>query len=298
MENYAKEKNKSRPHLLLIDGHNMVRSIYGGMSGDEDKKKARHAIKSSWGSLHRALKEHAPSHFLTVFDGAGKNWRHDLYPEYKAGRTPMTTYLKDAVDEFKKQMSRTGLRNITTDGFEAEDLINTLAIRAIPRGFDVTALSSDKDMTVLIDKGVRVVNHFGSEVRDAAWMTKRFNIAPGQMTDFLALCGDSTDGIPGVDKIADKTAAKLLAEHGTLERILTAAINPGIKGAVGKNLVEQADRALLSQKLARLHNDVPLDVSPSMLRLQSMQKTLEAIRAAQAQWTFQEKAPAMRRLRF
>lgn len=297
MENPAKNQNDARAHLLLIDGHNMVRSIYGGMPGEDDEKKARGAIKSSWGSVHRALKEHAPSHFLTVFDGAGKNWRHDLYPEYKAGRTPMTSYLKDALEEFKEQMNRTGLRNITANGFEAEDVINTLAIRAIPRGFDVTALSTDKDVTVLIDKGVRVVNHFGTEVRDAAWMTKKFNIAPSQMTDFLALCGDSTDGIPGVDKIADKTAAKLLGEHGTLERILAVAIDPGIKGVVGKNLVQQADRALLSQKLARLRDDAPIDVTPSMLRLNDMQNTLQAIRAAQAQWALQDEAAPMRRPR-
>ena len=294
MENQTDTQSRHRAHLLLVDGHNMVRSIYGGMPGDDDEKKARGAIKSSWGSIHRALKEHEPTHFLTVFDGAEKNWRHALYPEYKAGRTPIAPHLRAALEEFKDHLGRTGLRNITADGFEAEDVINTLAIRAIPRGFSVTTLSSDKDLTILIDKGVKVVNHFGSEIRDAAWMMKKFSIEPCQMTDFLALCGDSTDGIPGVDKIADKTAAKLLAEHGTLERILDFAKDHGIKGVVGRNLVEQADRALLSQKLARLRDDAPLDLAPSSLRLPDMQNTLQAIRAAQAQWAIQDKKTIMR----
>jgi DNA polymerase-1 len=263
-----------RPRLLLVDGTSVVRRIYekvasvqAGKSaekGQDSPELADGALKSSWGSFLRGLREHEPTHFLAAFDHGGQTWRHRVYPNYKADRKPMARCLAEALPGFLERMNNAGMRTLRVPDVEADDTIATLALKAVARGFEVILAASDKDMYKLLESGVKVYDHFQSEWRDADWVRNRFGVSPSQMTDYLALMGDETDGIPGIDGVGEKTAAKLLLEHGDLESVLAAT---DIKGKVGERLRDGAGVARLSRALAALKTDVELGITPRDLRI-------------------------------
>lgn len=259
----------SKPVLLLIDGLNIVRRVYEAVPGDDSPAKADGAMASSWGSILRAIAETGPTHFLAAFDAGGPTWRHELYPQYKCGRKPMPQPLRDALPGLLARLNAAGLRTLTAPGVEADDTLSTLATKAIRRGFDVVVASTDKDMCRLIHDGVRVRDHFNSEWRDEAYVHAKYGIPSRLMGDLLALMGDETDGIPGIEGIGPKTAAKLLNEHGSLAGVLEAAFSDvaPIKGAVGDKLRNQADLARMSFRLAAMRLDVPLGLSPNDIML-------------------------------
>jgi len=255
--------------LLLIDGLNIVRRVYEAVPGEDSEEKATGALKSSWASILRAIRETSPTHFLAAFDYGGTTWRHKLYPQYKEHRSPMPTVLKDALPGFLDRMNDAGLKTLRVPDVEADDTLGTISVKAVARGFDVVLVSTDKDMLRLIEFGVRIRDHFKSEYRDEAYVLEKYGVASRLMGDMLGLMGDVSDGIPGVAKIGIKTAAKLLNEYGGLDNILDAAcsvIDP-IKGAIGVRLQESVAIARLSRDLAALKLNVPLGISPNDIRL-------------------------------
>lgn len=264
--------------LLLADGTSIIRRVDKGVKGDDSLEKAEGTLRSSWGSFMRALREHEPTHFLAAFDHGGETWRHRLYPHYKEHREPAPPMLMSQVPGFLERMNNSGMRTLRVPDVEADDTIASLALRAVARGFEVVVLASDKDMFKLLPSGVLVYDHFESAWRDEQWVSERFGVSPGQMTDFLALMGDETDGIPGVPGVGEKTAAKLLREHGDLDGVLAAA--PSIKGKLGERLREHAGDAHLSRELAALKTDVDLGISPKDIRLP--QSILDRAMAIQA----------------
>lgn len=266
------------PKLLIVDGTNVVRRVYEAGKGPKGDKpgaaehtaeRAEGALKSSWFSIRRAIKEHQPTHFFAAFDHGGTTWRHELYPDYKANRTPTPEPLRAAMPGFLEWMNNTGLRSMTVPGFEADDAIATLAVKAAARGFKVVVLSTDKDMCALLDQGVEVRDHYTPEWRDAAYVQRRFGVAPHQLLDLLALMGDDSDGIPGLDGIGPTTAAKLLGEHGSLEAVLAKAASiEGIKGKIGERLRHGADFARLCRALTEMRLDAPMgSLTPRELQL-------------------------------
>lgn len=274
--------DSERPHLVLVDGMNIARRVYDAIPGPDPVKRLEKFNNSIWNTFFRAVKDHSPTHLLIVFDGPGKNFRHELHPGYKAGRKPAPAELLAALDLVKERMNIAGLRNITTTGFEAEDAINTVALKAIARGYKVTALSNDKDVATMVAHGVNVFDHFDpKQQRDAAWIEQKWGVTPELLADWLALVGDQVDGVDGVDLVGDKTAAQLLRTYGGLDAVLqTAAETDEIKGKVGRNLKDQSDRARLAKRLIQLRDDVEIGVKPSEMRLQPV----AAIRAVLAQW--------------
>jgi len=246
--------------LLIVDGLSIVRRVYEAVKGDDTPERADGALKSSWFSILRALREHEPTHFLAAFDHRGPTWRHELYPEYKANRRPMAQALTDAMPEFIEHLNNSGLRSLSVPGVEADDTMSTLAVRAVSRGFDVVVLTSDKDMYFLLEHGVQVYDHFMSEWRDHDWIRSHFGVEPAQMTDFLALMGDETDGIPGIEQVGIKTAAKLLNQFGTLDAVLDNAHL--IAGKLGEKIRSSVDIARLSRQLATVDLDVDIGISP------------------------------------
>ena len=259
--------------LLLIDGLNIVRRVYEAIPGDDTPAKADGALKSSWASILRAISETKPTHFLAAFDHGGPTWRHDLYPEYKADRTPMAQVLRDALPAFLARMDAAGLKTLSVPGVEAEDTITSLGLKAKARRFSVVVASTDKDVLWLIDQGLEVRDHFTSVYRDEAYVQLKHAVPSRLMVDLLALMGDDSDGIPGVKGVGPVTASKLLNEYGSLEGVLAAA-QPDpltglslIKGAVGEKLRVHADMARLSHKLATLKTDVKMGFSPNDIRL-------------------------------
>lgn len=254
------------PKLLLLDGMNIVRRVYEAVKGDDTPERADGALRSSWGSFMRGLREHQPTHALAAFDAGGRTWRHELFANYKVDRKPMAESLRAALPGFLERLNNAGLRTLRMPGVEADDTITTLAVKAASRGFEVVVLSTDKDLLVLLDKGIKVYDHFAGEFRDEAWVRNKFHgIRPAQMTDFLGLCGDDIDGIPGVEQIGAKTAAKLLLEHGDLDTVLANAAS--IKGKLGERLRLCAPDALLSRQLATMKTDLALGLTPRDIAL-------------------------------
>lgn len=258
-----------KPKLLLADGTSIVRRVDKAVKGDDTAEKAEGTLRSSWGSFMRALREHEPTHFLAAFDHGGETWRHRLYTAYKEHREPMSAHLASQLPGFLERMNNSGLRTLRVPDVEADDTIASLALRAVARGFEVVVLASDKDLLKLLTAGVRVYDHFEPAWRDETWVMERFGVTPAQMTDYLALLGDDTDGIPGVAGVGEKTAARLLGDYGDLDGVLAAAAN--IKGKLGERLREGAGAARLSRALAELKTDVEMGISPNDIRLpQSM----------------------------
>ncbi len=247
--------------LLLIDGLNIVRRCYEANPAPESSDKAQSAASVALQSMRRGLRDHTPSHCLVVFDAGGPTWRHTLFSDYKANRKPLCPFLTDELVLMKERMAHAGWPIMAIPGEEADDSLFAVASAARAEGEEVVLLSTDKDLVRLVALGVKVYNPFDREWRDAAWCMRRFGVPPAQLTDFLALMGDSVDNIPGVDRIGAKTAAKLLLEYGDLAAILNAAEAGHIKGMQGATLVAQRSQAELSLALAGFRSSFsPLDL--------------------------------------
>lgn len=239
--------------MLLIDGFNLFRRVYGANPAPDSVEKAEGAIKASHSSILRALREHSPSHCALILDPFGKNWRHDLHPGYKSGRPSRFSDLSKEIANYAVHNDRAVESVIQMDGFEADDIIGSLAIEARQQFLEVVVLSTDRDMLCLLPFGVKLYHHFDNYWMDEQWCWDKFGVTPECYLDLVALVGNSTDGIPGVDRVGAKTASKLLNEHGSLENILENV--DSIPGAVGINIKAQQDRARLSKELVQLKMD-------------------------------------------
>lgn len=256
------------PHLLILDGHSILRRLYEAIRGkDEDSAAhAQEASASALAKLKTSVRWHQATHALVAFDPSGPCWRADVYPAYKAHRTPAPQPFSDAIEPYRQELLAHGFQSIRIPGFEADDAINTLALKALARGYAVTVESKDKDLTALVAHGAQVFDPFERTYRDASWIAQRFNgIRPEQVTDYLALCGDHEDGIPGIPNVGPAMAAKLLKEHTDLPRVLSRA--DSIVGALGKHVRAGKALATLSHQLASMRDDVPIGLKPSEMRV-------------------------------
>ena len=217
--------------------------------------------------LRSLMAEYQPELVAVVFDARGKNFRHELYPPYKANRPPMPDELALQVEPLHALVRALGLPLLQVKGVEADDVIGTLAVQAAAMGLDTVISTGDKDMAQLVGPHVSLVNTMSGTTLDSAGVQEKFGVAPGQIIDYLALMGDSSDNIPGVPKVGPKTAAKWLTSLGTLDAIIAGA--DGIKGKVGESLRESLEMLPLSRQLATIRCDVELDVTPDGLQRQS-----------------------------
>lgn len=246
--------------LLAIDGLNIVRRVYEANPEADSPEKAETALRNSFSSFRRLLDTHQPTHVLPAFDFGGHTWRHDLYPQYRQNRAPMPVHLKERLPDFYEMLARTGLSVVCVEGVEADDVIATAVLRWLGEGRgDAVVASTDKDLHVLIACGALLWDNFKNEWHDRDWVMKRFGVPPEMLTDLLALAGDPTDGIPGIEKIGEKTGAKLLNSYQSLEGIMAGAgilLNP-----LGQRLRAGRDNAFLSRELVKLKTDVRLGVT-------------------------------------
>lgn len=246
--------------LLGFDGYNIVRRVYGAVPGDDSQEKVDGALKSSLGSFKRALKEFQPTHAFAAFDHEGRTFRHEMYSGYKLGRKPMFDLLRQAMPTFFEMLRDIGIPVVCIEGVEAEDVLATATLkwRAAGKGRAIVA-STDKDVAQLVPGGVEVRDQFQNIWLDDEWCQKKFGVPVALLGECLALMGDVTDGIPGVPKVGEKTAAKLLLQYGDIDGILA---NIGsISGSLGKRLQENVDMLLLSRELVALKPDVVLNMT-------------------------------------
>lgn len=251
--------------LLLIDGLNIVRRNYEAIPRDDSPDKAQSAITSSIGTLRRLISDVQPTHALIVFDAAGPNWRHSIFPEYKMGRTPMSDYLKDALPQLMNELNNGGIKTECVPGVEAEDVIATLGLKAISRGFEVVVSSNDKDLVALISSGIRIKDPFSDIWKDEDWVKAKYLISSALFPDLLALIGDEADGIPGIYGVGAKTAAKWLNTFGSLQALIDNAGT--IKGTAGTTLFKNIEKLQVYRQLTQLKEDVSITITPRQLQI-------------------------------
>ena len=216
--------------------------------------------------LRRLIEDGKPDYFAVVFDAPGKTFRDDLYPEYKATRSPMPDALAAQIAPLHELIRVHGWPILMIEGVEADDVIGTLARQAEQLDIDTLISTGDKDLAQLITPRVTLVNTMSNELLDMTTVIDKFAVRADQLLDYLALIGDAVDNIPGVPKVGPKTAAKWLAEHGTLDQVIANAGSIG--GAVGENLRAALSWLPQGKRLLTVKTDCTLPFAPRELVIQ------------------------------
>jgi DNA polymerase I len=249
-----------RPDLVLIDGSSyLYRAFHALPPLSNSAGQPTGAVHGVLSMLLKFLREYVPPRIGVVFDAPGKTFRDDLFAEYKANRPAMPDDLRSQTEPLLEAVEGLGLPLLRIAGVEADDVIGTLACRAAGAGQQVLISTGDKDMAQLVNENITLVNTMSNSVLDRAGVKAKFDVFPEQIIDYLALVGDSSDNIPGIDKVGPKTAAKWLNKYGTLDALLAHAAE--IEGKVGDNLRAGLTTLALSRQLAtiRCDLDLPLD---------------------------------------
>ena len=214
------------------------------------------AITGVLNMIKSLQKDYPSGNIVVVFDAKGKTFRNDMYAEYKANRPPMPDDLRTQIAPLHEIIKAMGLPLLVIEGVEADDVIGTLANQASELGMETVISTGDKDMAQLVTPHVRLINTMTNVEMNEAGVEEKFAVKPNQIIDYLALMGDKVDNIPGVDKCGPKTAAKWLAEHGTLKQVMANADK--VKGKVGEHLRSALSHLPLSYELATIKLDVEL----------------------------------------
>ena len=250
---------QTRPNLLLVDGSAYLHRSYHVHTNLTDRQgRPTGAIFGAVNTLQRQLRLTAPDYVAVVMDAPGKNFRHDLYPEYKANRKPMEEDLRSQIEPLHQIIEAQGLPLLVVPGVEADDVIGTLARQGEADGMEVAVLSSDKDMAQLVTDHVTLLD-IDRPPMDAARVMEKFEVRPDQFIDFLTLAGDAVDNVPGVPGVGPKTAAKWLRQHDSLNELVEHA--DAIGGKSGESLRDTLDKLPLYRELVTIRLDVELDRS-------------------------------------
>ncbi|MCM2265052.1 MAG: DNA polymerase I [Desulfuromonadales bacterium] len=245
--------------LFLIDGSGYIYRAYFAIRHlSNSKGVATNAVYGFINMLLKVVREQQPDHLAVVFDSRGPTFRHALYPEYKANRAAMPDDLVPQVPVIKEVVRAFNMPAIELAGFEADDIIATLAKRFASEGMEVTVVTGDKDLMQVVSERIRLLDTMKDKVSGLAEVAERFGGTPAQVVEVQALAGDSSDNVPGVPGIGEKTAVELIREFGSVENLL--ANLDRVKGKRRENLEAFAEQARLSWQLVKLHDDVPLDL--------------------------------------
>jgi DNA polymerase-1 len=210
--------------------------------------------------IEKALREEQPEYIAITFDTGSPTFRRELFADYKANRGPPPEDLPRQIPRIHQIVDAFSIRRLMVGGFEADDVIATLTKRALDEGFEVELITGDKDLMQLVSDRVRIFEPMRGGRFGPQEVVEKFGVAPEKLADAMALCGDTSDNIPGVPGVGMKTAAKLINDHGDLDGVLSAAKAGKIKGKVGQALAESEEAARLSRKLVSLDHQVPLDL--------------------------------------
>jgi DNA polymerase-1 len=247
------------PRLFLIDGSSyLFRAFYaiGGLS--TSKGFPTNAILGFTSMLLRVLREMKPEYVAVVFDVKGPTFREEIYSDYKANRPGMPEGLEPQIPYVKRIVEAYSIPVIEKEGYEADDVIGTIAKEVAKQGIDVVILTGDKDMLQLVDEHVRTLDTMKDRSYGPREVVDRYGVKPEEITDIMALMGDSIDNIPGVPGIGEKTAVALIKEYKTLENLL-ANREKVSKRKLVEVLTRFAEQARLSKRLATISTDVPLE---------------------------------------
>jgi len=256
----------ARPTLYLVDSMSNIHRAYHAIQRlSTSAGRPTNAVYGFVTMLRKMVREHSPDLLAAAWDGPQRTLRHEAYAEYKANRVAMADDLATQLPEIREALAAYRIPVIELPGYEADDVIGSLAKKAESQGYDVVIVTADKDMLQLVSGDRIRVFHTGKEVfLDDSGVTAFFGVAPGQVGDVLALMGDSVDNIPGVPGVGQVTARKWITEYGNLTALLEHADE--IKGKVGESLRAHREDALLSRRLVEIPVDLPVPFDPTALR--------------------------------
>jgi len=254
-------KNEDKS-LYLIDGNSLCyRAFYAIKELSTSKGFPTNAIYGFVNMLRKIIKDHEPDMMAVVFDMAGPTERHLKYEEYKIHREPMPDALADQMDRIKEVVEAYNIPVVRMQGYEADDIIATIADKSAKKGINVTIVSNDKDALQLVNDRIKVFSPhpMGDKLYDEAAVEKKYGVHPGAMVEMMALMGDQSDNVPGVKGVGQVTAAKLVKEYGTVADIYRNIGKIG-SDSLKKKLLESRDMAALSRELVELDRNVPVKV--------------------------------------
>ena len=251
--------SEEKDPIILVDGSSYLYRAYHALPPlTNSKNQPTGAIKGVISMIKKILIDHPESPLAVVFDAKGKTFRHDMYSEYKANRPPMPEDLVQQIEPIHQIITLMGIKLIMIPGVEADDVIGTLAEQARQKKLDAVISTGDKDMTQLVCENVSVVNTMSGELLDESGVLKKFGVGPELITDYLALIGDKSDNVPGVEKVGPKTAVKWLNEYSDIQGVKENSESIG--GKVGENLRSSIEMLDLAHDLVKIKTDVELEL--------------------------------------
>ncbi|WP_434479361.1 5'-3' exonuclease [Gemmatimonas sp.] len=295
------------PRLFLVDGYALIyRAFFALMQRPLSTSRGENS-SIAWGVanfLKRLLNTHKPELLAWVHD-SGATFRDELYPDYKATRERLTDDLQadfdQGLDRVLQLLAAYDIPVLTAEGFEADDVIGTMARKGVDAGYNVVIVSGDKDFQQLVRPGVWLLNpgRGGPASVEENWVgvenaTDRLGVPPERVIDYLALVGDSSDNVPGVKGIGEKGAIELITQYGALENII-AHVNEIAKKRPREALLQYEAEARLSKQLVTIHQDVPVDLDVTKLRVNA--PNADALRALYLDLEFSSLAQGCRRRR-
>lgn len=259
--------------LMLLDGNSLAYRAFYALPAENFKTKnglTTNAVYGFTAMLINLLRDESPSHIAAAFDVSRQTFRVDKYPEYKAGRSATPDEFRGQIDITKEVLNALGITVLAEPGYEADDLIATLATQGEQSGYRVLVVTGDRDALQLVSPDVTVlyprkgVSELTRFTPDA--VVEKYGLTPAQYPDFAALRGDPSDNLPGIPGVGEKTATKWIAEFGSLQALVDNV--EAVKGKVGDALRDNLSSVVLNRDLTELVKDVPLAQTPDTLRMQ------------------------------
>ncbi|WP_392561222.1 DNA polymerase I [Orbus sturtevantii] len=262
----------SQNPIILVDGSSyLYRAFFATPPLKNPKGEPSGAVYGVINMIRSLINQYSPTHIAVVFDAKGGSFRKEIYSEYKATREAMPEDLRVQIEPIHAILNAMGLPLLCVEGVEADDVIGTLAKRAEAEGLDVLISTGDKDMAQLVSGKITLINTMNNVVLDPQGVEQKFGVPPNKIIDFLALMGDSSDNIPGVAGVGEKTATSLLTEFSSIDDIYQHIDNIDkltIRGAksIKQKLIDNENNARLSYLLATIKTDVAIDLTNEQLK--------------------------------
>lgn len=269
----AAKKTDAKPTLMLLDGNSVAFRAFYALPAENFKTQGGLTTNAVYGftaMLINLLRDEGPTHVAAAFDVSRQTFRKEKYPEYKEGRSATPDEFRGQIDITKEVLVALGITVLAEPGFEADDIIATLATQAQAEGYRVLIVTGDRDALQLVSDDVTVlyprkgVSELTRFTPDA--VQEKYGLTPTQYPDFAALRGDPSDNLPGIPGVGEKTATKWIAEYGSLQALVDGV--DGVKGKVGDALRAHLPSVVLNRELTELVKDVPLAQTPDTLRMQ------------------------------
>ena len=266
--------------FLLVDGNSLMHRAFHALPLMDADGVYTNAIYGFFSMLLKVIREENVQYLAICFDEHGPTFRHTIYADYKAGRSATPPELRQQFDTILSLLDEIGIRRFSLQGWEADDLLGTLSLKGQAAGAAPLLLTGDRDALQLVGGGTELMftrKGISETIRfTPSKVYEEYGFTPEQVTDWKGLAGDSSDNIPGVPGVGDKTAVKLLQEYGTLEKVLEHA--GSIKGKLGEKLAVWADQARFCKELATIRRDAPVEFSLSACSLPDLREGIPALR--------------------